>query len=64
MKVFIRIFNILFPAVLMVLLIGQLQENIQKTEPDKQAVFLQVVLLLFGVGLILYRLINYNKSSR
>jgi len=64
MKTFAKIFNILFPALLLTFIINGLRENLQKAQPDGQAIFLQVLLLVFGAGLIVYRLIRFNKSSR
>jgi hypothetical protein len=63
MKTFTKIFNILFPAFLLLFVINGLRENLQKAQPDGQAIFLQVLLLVFGAGLIVYRLIRFNKPS-
>ncbi len=63
MKTFTKIFNIVFPAFLLLFVINGLRENLQKAQPDGQAISLQVLLLVFGAGLLLYRLIRFNKSS-
>ncbi len=61
MKTFAKIFNILFPALLLAFVINGLRENLRQAQPDGQAIFLQVLLLVFGAGLIVYRLIRFNK---
>jgi hypothetical protein len=58
------IFNIVFTAALVAMLVYRLWENLGQPNPDKQAILLQLLLLVFGTGLFVYRLIKLRNPSR
>ena len=58
------IFNLLLTAALVVMLVYRLWENLGQPHPDKQAILLQLLLLVFGTGLFVYRLTKLKNSSR
>lgn len=58
------IFNLFFPAALIVMLVYRLWENFGQPQPDRQAILLQLLLLAFGAGLLVYRLVKLRNSSR
>jgi hypothetical protein len=55
-------FNLLIPAVFIVMLPYRIWQNVQQPYPDKMAILLQAVLLAFGIGIFIYRLINLKKN--